>query len=366
MDLVGDMLARHLRSEHGAQVRSTQIRPSFVRRASALPLLPPKPAFTADRMLNRLWDYPRYVRKVRTHFDLFHLVDHSYSHLVHQLPPHRTVVTCHDLDTFRCVLQPEQERRSPAFMAMTRRILDGLRRAAHVTCDSEATRDELLSFDLVPHDRVSVVRNGVHPAFTPYPRDKANEQANRLLGPASRDVPEILHVGSTIPRKNIDTLLRAFSEVRRSSPLARLIRVGGPFSTSQQSLLRALGAETAVTTLPFLDSVVLAAVYRRASIVVMPSTREGFGLPVIEAMACGTPVIASDIPVLREIGGDAVTYTAPLDAAAWACVILRLLAERQHAPAQWRGRQAAAVDRANAFSWSSYTQAMVDIYRRLL
>ena len=88
--------------------------------------------FNIDRVLNRLWDYPQHVGAINDSTDVFHVIDHSYSQLVHRLPPGRTVVTCHDLDTFRSVLRPADERRPWLFSAMTRHALAGLRRATRV------------------------------------------------------------------------------------------------------------------------------------------------------------------------------------------------------------------------------------------
>ena len=102
-------------------------------------------AFTVDRFTNRLWDYPAVTRGIAGSFDVFHIVDHSYAHLVHTLPSDRTLVTCHDLDTFRSILEPAHDVRSFMFRAMTRRIFAGLRSAGHVACDTEATRDALVA-----------------------------------------------------------------------------------------------------------------------------------------------------------------------------------------------------------------------------
>src|SRR5262249_10506668 len=147
------------------------------------------------------------------------------------LPTGRAVVTCHDLDTFRCLLEPERERRPFWFRAMVRRIESGLRAAAAVACDSEATRDALRAYDLVPEERLHVVPTAAHPAYSPEPDLTADTEAARLLGP--RAGPELLHVGSTIPRKRIDVLLEIFARVRQSHPTTRLIRVGGPFTPEQ-------------------------------------------------------------------------------------------------------------------------------------
>ena len=123
----------------------------------------------ADRLINRFVDYPRSLKPHLQEFDLFHLIDHSYSQLLHGLPADRTVVTCHDLDTFTCVLEPERQPRPRWFRAMTERILSGFRKAAHVVADSAATRDEILRFGLMPPDRITVIFNGVHPSCSPHP-----------------------------------------------------------------------------------------------------------------------------------------------------------------------------------------------------
>jgi hypothetical protein len=158
-----------------------------------------------DRVAARFFDYPRTLAALPAAFDVYHVVDHSYSHLLHGLPPGRTLVTCHDLDTFRSVLQPEEERRSLPFRLMARRILSGLRLAAHVACDSEATRGALVAVAGFPADRLSVIPNGADTGGQPDADATADVEAARMLGP--RGGVELLHVGSTIPRKRIDVLL---------------------------------------------------------------------------------------------------------------------------------------------------------------
>ena len=365
MDLVADMLVEHLRADYRGQVEPTLIRPPLRARASRLPLagaLPP--ALTIDRFANRLWDYPRATREASSRFDLFHIVDHSYAHLVHTLPAERTLVTCHDLDTFRSILEPEQEPRPALFRAMTRRILAGLRAAGHVACDTEATRDALVARAGVDLARTSVVLNGPHPSCSPVPEPAADVEAARLLGHASRTT-DLLHVSSTIARKRIDVLLTIVAAVRKQRPDVRLVRVGGPFTADQRRLARELGIEEAIVVLPFLDRSTLAAVYRRCALVLLPSEREGFGLPVLEALACGTPIVASDIDALREVGGTAVDYCAPEDIEAWTSTVVRVLAERRDDPALWRARRTAGIERAASFSWSHYTADVVALYRRL-
>jgi glycosyltransferase involved in cell wall biosynthesis len=365
MDLVADMLFDRLQREHAASIEASLVRPVLTRRAGRLPganRLQWLPAL--DRVANRLWDYPRFVARFDSRFDLFHIVDHSYAQLVHRLPAERTIVTCHDLDTFRSVLDPELEPRSAPFRAMTRHILSGLRKAGHVACDSHATRDALVARAGVSSDRTTVVPNGPHPSCSPEAEPAADVEAARLLGPRHAHT-DILHVGSTIARKRIDVLLRVLEALRATHPNVRLVRVGGPFTAAQQALARELGLANAIAVLPMLDRSTLAAVYRRSAVVLMPSEREGFGLPVLEALACGTPVVASDVEAMREVGGFAAAYCPVDDIDAWHRTVSRLLDERSQHPAQWTLRREAGMRRAAAFSWSRYANDVAVIYARL-
>ena len=364
MNLVADALIENLWAGHAGQFRPARVCPPLRRRFSRAGASAGR-GFNADRLFNRFLDYPRYVARRRAEFDLFHVVDHSYAQLVHHLPPERTVVTCHDLDTFRCLLDPRAEPRPRLFRAMARRVLEGLRKAARVTCDSEQTRAQLLSHALVPAERVEVVYNGVSPLYAPAPDAEADAEAARLIGPPSPDTPELLHVGSNVARKRLDVLLKAFARVRREFPHARLVRVGGEFDEAQRRLLEELRLSGSVFVLPFLDRRVLAAIYRRAALLLQTSEREGFGLPVAEALASGLPVLASDLPVLREVGGPAAVYRAVGDVPAWADGACALLKEREEAPDLWQARRARAVAHARRFSWEEYARRMASIYRDL-
>jgi glycosyltransferase involved in cell wall biosynthesis len=365
MNLVGEMLFQHLSTEHKNSVIAQLVRPQM-RRQFYLGGAISQKQFKIDRILNRFWHYPRHVERIRSRYDLFHIVDHSYSQLVHSLPPDRTVVTCHDLDTFRCILEPVSEQRSKPFRMMAKRILSGLNKAARVTCDSHSTRNELISYDLLPPERVTVVHNGVSPVFSPKPESGADTKVQHLLGPPNQHSLDLLHVGSTIPRKRVDVLLKVFAKIREDFPSARLIRVGGAFTNEQCQLAETLGLNNSVLVLQFLEERILAAVYRRAALLLQTSEREGFGLPIVEALASGTPVLASDLPVLREVGGSAAAYCAVGDVTAWVEAATSLLKERQEDAERWAGHKSECVLHARQFSWSEYARNMVAIYKELM
>jgi glycosyltransferase involved in cell wall biosynthesis len=366
MQLVADMLLEHLQFSHSKQWEAARLCPAM-RRHFALPLPGPRRFWdNADRLTNRFIDYPLWLRRVRSEFDLYHIVDHSYSQLVHHLPAERTVVTCHDLDTFRCLLEPSREPRPAWFRTMSRRILSGFQKAAHVITASGATRDGILRYGLLPPQRVTVIHNGVHPSYSPVPDADADVAASRLLPAKAEGALWMLHVGSTIPRKRVDVLLRVFAAVRRESPRARLIRVGGEFTRDQLQLVRDLKIEDAIHLLSGLTPGVLAAVYRRADWLLQTSESEGFGLPVVEALACGCPVVASDLPVLREVGGSAVVYCPVGDVANWKDTVLRLEQEWAADPHARAHRSREGIARAARFSWAEAASQTARIYETVL
>lgn len=361
MDLAGEMLCQFLKKDHARDIAATQLRPPFHSRLARLPV-PSGAARNADRLLNRFVDYPSWLRGKANQFDLFHLADHSYSQLIHSLPAERTVVTCHDLDTFRCILEPGKEPRPLWFRSMARRILNGFRQATHVITNSNFTRAELLRHGLFPAEKITVNYIGVHPVFTALPDPDADRQAAGLLE-ASSDSILLLSVGSTIPRKRMDVLLNLFARVREDYPAARLIRVGGPFTELQLKLARDLDVEKAIRILPFVSTEVLAAIYRRVNVLLQTSDAEGFGMPITEALACGCPVIASDLEVLREVGGAAVEFCPVGDLAAWKEAVARLLLEDQ------RGRDARrqrGIAQVATYSWAEHARRAVEVYRKVL
>ena len=362
MDLVASMLHDELQRSHACAIDASMVCPPFAHRLTRVPLVGrARAAFSGDRFMNRFWHYPRALEALKDDYDIFHIVDHSYAHLAHVLPSHRTVVTCHDLDAFRSLLEPAREPRSSAFQTMTRDILGGLQRAARVTCDTAAVRNELVGRGLVPADRVITAPLGVSRIFSRRPDPACDREAAALLHSPPGAI-EILHVGSTAPRKRIDLLLRVCAAVRNDFPDVRLVRVGDPLTPEQRRIASDAGLAGRLVALNGVGEPILAALYRRAALVLLPSDREGFGLPLVEAMASGTPVLASDLPVLREVGGSAAEYCAAGDADVWQAKVTALLRERRDDPPRWTERRDAACLRASRFTWPRFADSIVDVY----
>ena len=357
MDLVAEMLLAELPLV-APDIQPEPLRPPWRRRATRLPAVGATAmARRIDRYSNRYADYSLWLWRRRSSCDVFHVVDHSYAHLSHVLPPERTLVTCHDVDALRGLA----DRRGGLSNAMARRILSGLRRAAMVICVTRATQEDLVSHGWISPDRTMVVHNGVHPAMLTPGDCGGCRELDAMIGPAAGI--ELLHVGSTIPRKRVDVLLRAVAEVRRDRPSVRVLRVGGTLTDDQRRLARELGLSGAIVDVPPLASAMLAALYRRAVLTLLPSEREGFGLPVVESLACGTPVAASRLPSIVEVGADLVAYAPAGDPAAFASAIRNLLDERDHEPGWWSYRREEGRRRAQSFRWTDHAADMADLYR---
>lgn len=358
MDLFGDMLFERVAVEHAAAFEVEQLRPTLRHRFSRLPGLGCAGLlWNADRFLNRFHDYPVWLKKRADRFDLFHLVDHSYSQLILDLPAERTVVTCHDLDTFKCILEPESDPRPRWFRAMAQRSLNGFLKAAHVICVSSFTRANILRHGLFAAGRITVIPPGVDPVFfsaNPEPQAGAGGKMKYLL-----------HVGSTIRRKRIDVLLRVFARVVRQLPGLQLMRVGGPLTTEQWRLAEELGIAGQIVQSPHLTKAQLAVVYQQAALALQTSDAEGFGLPVIESMACGCPVVASDIAPLKEAGGTAAEYCPAGDIEGWSETVIRLLGEREMSPEAWELRRLRARQHARGYTWSENANQTISVYQRI-
>ncbi len=365
MDLVGDMLLENLQRNQASSLVAERLRPAQTKHFLRLGQGPEHAAGLAERAFNRFVKYPLWLSRRKQNFDLFHVVDHSYAHLVHHLPAGRTIITCHDVDAFRCLLEPARTVRRRILKRITSRIVSGLQKAAWVICDSGATADELLAQGWARPERMSVIRLGVAPVFSPEGDAPADREAGQLLGQHARGI-RILHVGSTIPRKRIDVLLHVFAETRKNFPDLILLQVGGALTAEQQALARRLHVDGSVVTFPFLNDRALAAIYRLSTLLLLPSDSEGFGLPLVEAMACGLPVIASDLPALREVGGEVAVYS-PAGAVVDFCrSTVNMIGAAQAQSAELQQRRNAGIARAAQFSWAKCADEVARVYEKVL
>lgn len=282
------------------------------------------------RFVGRHLLYPRQVRHQRP--DAFFAPAGHLPLLATGVPE---IVTVHDLAIYR-----HPEWFPPGQPLATRVVVPrSLRRAQALIAVSESTARDCVELFGVARSRITVVPHGVAARFRPVP-------GRRL------DLPEgyVLFVSTLEPRKNLPTLLDAWAALEPRPPLV----VGGGWGWRHDEIeARLASAPPGVTLLGPVDPDDLPALYAGAACLAHPAWYEGFGLPVLEAMACGTPVVCSDTSSLPEVGGDAVLYAPPGDRAAWTAALRRVLDD----PALAADLSARGRERAAAFTWGRAAEA---------
>ena len=279
----------------------------------------------------------------RTRVDIIH----NTFYLPHGLagyPGARRVVTVHDMIP---ELMPRTRRRLD-FLTLKKRYVMS---ADRVICVSQATRDDLLRVYGSISAPIDVVYHGVDPTFRP--------GAPRVDGMPDRYV---LFVGNRGQYKDADVLVRAFASIRRQFDDVSLVFVGGgPFTRREARQLDELGIADRTRQFSLSDAAMPGA-YGNALACVFPSQFEGFGLPALEAMACGTPAVLARSTSLPEVGGDAASYFSPGVATDLAGVMAGLLADEQSR----REHGVAGVERAAQFTWDASARATASIYSSLV
>ena len=235
-------------------------------------------------------------------------------------------------------------------------------RATHLIAISASTAQDLTKFFAVPADRISVISPGVDAAYRPIRGNTALDDFRRR-----RNLPEqfILFVGTLEPRKNLLTLLQAYAQFKRQSNTSHKLVLGGAAGWFYQPVLAAvkeLGLETDVIFTGFIPDDELPLWYNAADVFVYPSLYEGFGLPPLEAMACGTPVIVSNASSLPEVVGNAALLVDPHEPGEWGDALSALCQDADlRSELASRGRE-----RAQEFSWTRMARETVNVYRTTL
>ena len=282
---------------------------------------------------------------------------HSPFYTLPAFCPSAAVVTIHDI-TFE--LHPEWFTRR-ARVALRGFAASSARKARHVLTVSECSRRDIMSAYGLPMGRVTAVPLAPDPVFTPV-ADPAVLTA--VMKRYDIQGEYLLHLGSITPRRNIARLLEAFASVRRSRPGLTLVLAGRvePPSPPAEVEVQRKGLTGAVKVIGYARPEDLPALYSAAAAVVYPSLYEGFGLPVLEAMACGTPVLASDTSCFPEVAGEAALLVDPLDVRALAAGMTAILADPDLRQRLCR----AGLARSAAFSWQRTARETLAVYDRAL
>jgi glycosyltransferase involved in cell wall biosynthesis len=293
---------------------------------------------------------PRMLRQLRAD------VVHFTNGMVPLASPIPTVVTIHDMSL---TMYPRYH--PPRRVLLNRPLVDlAVRRAdAIITVSESAKRDILRLYGLEPH-HVHVVHEAAAPSFQPVCSPSVLERVRQRYQLSDRI---ILYVGTIEPRKNLPKLIEGFAKRRRSGELPHQLVCVGPYgwlSRDVDDLIERLDIERAIQFTGYVPFEDLPALYSLAEMFVFPSIYEGFGLPVIEAMACGTPVITGHVAALTEVGGGAIEHVDRLDADSLGAAIVRLASNRHRRDElSALGRQ-----RAQAFSWERAARETLKVYQQ--
>jgi glycosyltransferase involved in cell wall biosynthesis len=280
------------------------------------------------------WSFPRLLRRLRpalTHFQ----------HVIAPGSPSPVVVTIHDLSFER---YPKLMGPRDRFFFRTM-VPRSVRRADRVIAVSGQTKQDLVEQYGIEECKIVVIANGVDDAFRPD-------------GPTRDGPPYLLFVGALQPRKDPLVAIEALSLVDSDLGLVLVGPDKGQASEARRAVAR-LGVNGRVEFTGHVEKPALAALYRGAQALVFPSRYEGFGLPVLEAMASGTPVVATSAGAVPEVAGDAAVLVAPGDPAALAAGIERAIADRDRLVR-------AGLERARRYSWTEAALQTLAVYRDLL
>lgn len=283
---------------------------------------------------------------------------HCPMHVVPFLSGRRKVVTVHDLAFM--AFPSVHKRWNRLYLTLFTRW--SLTQAQGIIAVSESTRLELSRLLRVPASRVTVVHNGVDSRFRPVQSSEALQTFRDRLGLPARF---ILFLGTLEPRKNVSTLVRAFAMARANLPEGvKLVLAGGKGWGYEGvfQVVEELGLEADVLFPGFVPDVDLPLLYSAAEVFAYPSLYEGFGLPPLEAMACGTPVVVSNASSLPEVVGDAGLLVDPQDPEALARSMVKVVDD----PGLRADLTKRGIERAGLFSWQKTAVETIAVYREAM
>ncbi len=269
----------------------------------------------------------------------------------------RRVITVHDLAFLR---YPHLLTRAAA--RYYGQIDRAVRRADHIIAVSQSTKQDLMNLLGVPEKKITVIYEAADEVFRPLPREESAAEVRRRYNlPADY----ILFVGTIEPRKNLNTLILAYHALRTEHHLdPPLVFAGehGWLADEVYSLVEELDLRDRCFFLGRVSTAELVYLYNAARVLAHPALYEGFGLPPLEAMACGTPVIVSNVSSLPEVVGNAALLVDPTDVEAWTVALHRLLTD----DALWNELREKGFERARQFSWEQTARETLAVYRNVV
>jgi glycosyltransferase involved in cell wall biosynthesis len=315
------------------------------------------PTRLTPKWLARIWHRARIPLPVEIFtgkINLYHATDFV---LPPTYPATRTILTVHDLSFVRV-----PETASPRLKAYLDNVVPrSVNRADHILADSQATKDDLVELYATPAEKITVLLSGVDQRF------QRTEPAGFLTTRTRYKIghqPYIFSIGTVQPRKNYGRLIQALAQLRAEGHDLILVIAGGRgwLEDPIYETLRAYKMESFVHFIGFAAEEDLPALYSAAECVAFPSLYEGFGLPVLESMACGTPVITSNLSSLPEVAGDAALLVNPLEVDVITDAIRRVIEDS----ALRQTLVERGYERARQFTWEASARQLRQIYQMML
>ena len=306
---------------------------------------------------------------------IVHLCDHSNAFYTRYLQDVPHVVTCHDLLAVRSARGevPENPTRWSG-RRLQEMVVKGLAHARQVVCDSEATQRDVHRLIPLAKDQVSVISIGFNYPYSPMPKAEARARIEPFIhcskessatndNPASQQASFILHVGGNQWYKNRLGVLRIYARAVAANPASpNLVMAGKTFTAEMKAYVAANRLQERVRSVEGCDNEELRALYSLADLLLFPSLAEGFGWPVIEAQACGCPVLCSSIEPFPEVTRGTAGMHDPADEAGFATELLRLLAD----PDARESLTAQGLENARRFAPATMVANYVECYGQLL
>lgn len=314
-----------------------------------------------QKYYERYWHYPKSLN--HQDVDLFHIIDHTHGYLSRWLKRDRrpNVVTCHDLIN---LIRPDtyQGRARFPLISMTawRLAVEGMRDANHILTVSAHTKQDTIEHLKIHPDRITVTPNAVDSIYQPVAPEKA--QAFRQQQGISPETFCLLNVGSNNARKNIPAILEVVRLLKEAGLPIHFWKVSADFDAEQRRFIQAHQLESCVTYLGKLDEESLVTIYSAADVLMAPSLYEGFGLTVLEAMACGTAVVTATVSALPEVAGDAAILVDPLDTGAIAAAVQQIYEK----PAYRQDLVCRGLERAKQFTWEGTAEQVARVYEAVV
>ena len=314
-----------------------------------------------QKYYERFWRYPRKVKQQVA--DIFHIIEPCDAHLVYWLKQtgQPAIVTCHDLinyfyrDNLKGSVQLPLISRSAWLYAVK-----GMKYADRVIAVSSATAKDTTQILNIEPARICVIPNAVEATFQPLA--KAEIESFRERQGIGSETFCLLNVGVNHPRKNISTILQAVEILAQKGLRIQFWKVGADFTVEQKEFIQTHNLNAWIKYFGNPDKSTLVQIYNAANVLIAPSLHEGFGITLLEAMACGTPVITSNISAMPEVVSDTGVLVNPSNAMEIADAAIRL----QKNPVYYQELVRKSLHRVKSFTWEKTAEKVAEVYEELI